>query len=206
MTVVTDRSRLRALLGDLPVRPAPPSGTLRDSCKGGDASIEDWRLDLNDAVDVPATVVTPLQSPRAIVRDRHAHGNNFTIGRSELLPGGRPALAQPPYGGCLPQLGFAAVAIDHRGFGDRATPGERVLNKRLLWEGRTLWGMRVADTLSVYDWLRAQDRFAHLPIVTFGLSMGSTMAYSDCVARAWHRGMRGSVRPRRIRCARRVGR
>ena len=175
MTVVTDRSRLRALLGDLPVR-APPSGTLRNSCKGGDASIEDWRLDLNDAVDVPATVVTPLQSPRAIVLYCHAHGNNFTIGRSELLHG-RPALAQPPYGGCLPRLGFAAIAIDHRGFGDRATPGERVLNKRLLWEGRTLWGMRVADTLSVYDWLRAQDRFAHLPIVTFGLSMGSTMAY-----------------------------
>ena len=138
--------------------------------------IEDWRLDLNDAVDVPATVVTPLQSPRAIVLYCHAHGNNFTIGRSELLHG-RPALAQPPYGDCLPQLGFAAVAIDHRGFGDRATPGERVLNKRLLWEGRTLWGMRVADTLSVYDWLRAQDRFAHLPIVTLGLSMGSTMAY-----------------------------
>ena len=135
MTVVTDRSRLRALLGDLPVRTAPS----------------------------PERCAT---APR---------GNNFAIGRSELL-GGRPALAQPPYGDCLPQLGLAAVAIDHRGFGDRATPSERMLNKRLLWEGRTLWGMRIADTLSVYDWLRAQDRFAHLPIVTLGLSMGSTMA------------------------------
>ena len=175
MTVVTDRSRLRALLGDLPVRTAPRPGTLRDSRKRGDASIEDWRLDLNDALDVPATLVLPLQAPRAIVLYCHAHGNNFTIGRGELLCG-RPALAQPPYGESLPQLGFAAVAIDHRGFGDRATPGERVLNKRLLWEGRTLWGMRIADTLSVYDWLRAQERFAHLPIVTLGLSMGSTMS------------------------------
>jgi dienelactone hydrolase len=175
MTVAIDRSRLRALLGDMPMRATPPSGTLREVRKRGDASIEDWRLDLNAASDVPATVVTPLQAPRAIVLYCHAHGNNFAIGRSELQCG-RPALAQPPYGDCLPQLGLAAVAIDHRGFGDRATPGERVLNKRLLWEGRTLWGMRVADTLSVYDWLRAQDRFAHLPIVTLGLSMGSTMA------------------------------
>ena len=169
--------------------PTPPSGTLRDSRKQDDAGIEDWRLDLNESVDVPATVVLPRTTPRAIVLYCHAHGNNFAIGRSELLRG-RPALAQPPYGEALPQLGVAAIAIDHHGFGDRATPGERVLNKRLLWEGRTLWGMRVADTLSVYDWLRAQDRFARVPIVALGLSMGSTMA---CWAAALEPGIAACV-------------
>src|SRR5262249_17991725 len=65
----------------------------------------------------------------------------------------------------------------HWGFGERATTSERVLNKRFLWEGRTLWGMRVADTLAAFDWLRAQPRFAAVPVFTLGLSMGSTMAW-----------------------------
>jgi hypothetical protein len=189
MNSVAGRAQLLALLGDLPARPAAPRGLLRDSRDGRNAIIEDWRLDLSDAQDVPATVVVPRRPPRAVVLYCHAHGNNFAIGRSELL-NGRPALSDPPYGECLPPLGFAAAAIDHRGFGDRATPSERVLNKRLLWEGRTLWGMRVADTLSVFDWLRAQDRFAHLPVVALGLSMGSTMA---CWAAALEPGIAACV-------------
>ena len=170
-----DRARLLALLGDLPVRAASSAGTLRGRSHRGEAIVEDWRLELNGGA-VPATVLIPQRAVRGIVLYCHAHGNKFDIGRSELLDG-RPALAQPPYGDALPSLDFAAVAIDHLGFGDRAATSERLLNKRLLWEGRTLWGMRVADTLALYDWLRAQDRFAHLPIVTLGLSMGSTMAW-----------------------------
>src|SRR5262245_56162562 len=127
MTAESDRLRLRALLGDLLERISSPRGRLRNSVDRDDSVIEDWRLDLNDAIDVPATVVIPKRL-RAVVLYCHAHGNNFAIGRSELLQG-RPALAQPPYGDCLPGLGFAAVAIDHRGFGDRVTPSERALNK-----------------------------------------------------------------------------
>ena len=176
MSVAGQRARLRSLLGDMPSRTSPPTATLRERQSAGDATIEDWRLDLSDSRGVPTTVVLPPRLPRAVVLYCHAHGNNFEIGRSELLQG-RPALAHPPYGDWLPQFGFAAVAIDHRGFGDRATPSERVLNKRLLWEGRTLWGMRVADTLAVYDWVLQQHRFANVPVITLGLSMGSTMAW-----------------------------
>ncbi len=141
------------------------------------ARIEQWRLHLGGDPSVPATLVTPVsRAPQAVVLYCHAHGHCFDIGRSELLQG-RPALAQPPYGEVLPQRGIAALAIDHRGFGERAATSERLLNKRLLWEGRTLWGMRVADTLATFDWLRAQPFCVDLPIVTLGLSMGSTMAY-----------------------------
>jgi pimeloyl-ACP methyl ester carboxylesterase len=46
----------------------------------------------------------------------------------------------------------------------------------LLWEGCTLWGYRVHDTLTALGWLRSRAGFASLPTVTLGLSMGSTMA------------------------------
>lgn len=176
IAAAADRGRLLALLGDLPGRDAAPDGALQSTQRSAGAQVEDWRLRLH-GVDVPATVVVPAEvPPRGIVLYCHAHGNRFTVGRSELLEG-RPALADPPYGAALPACGYAAIAIDHLGFGARASPGERLLNKRLLWEGRTLWGMRVADTLAVYDWLRAQPRFAALPVITLGLSMGSTMAW-----------------------------
>lgn len=61
-------------------------------------------------------------------------------------------------------------------FGERAHHGERADVKRLLWEGRTLWGYRVHDSLAALQWLRGQPRFAGLPTAAFGLSMGSAMA------------------------------
>jgi len=177
MTADVARERLRALLGDVPPRtPAPPRGERGAVAQRGPATIENWRLDLPGGDGAPATLVLPASGKlRGAVLYCHAHGNRFEVGRSELL-GGRPALAQPPYGDVLPALGIAALAIDHLGFGDRAATSERLLNKRLLWQGSTLWGMRVADTLAAFDWLRSQPFCAGLPIVALGLSMGSTMA------------------------------
>jgi dienelactone hydrolase len=170
------RTQLQALLGDLPPRPCVGRGSRIGAHSNGPARIEQWRLDLNGEA-VPAWWVTPsAQPPRAIVLYCHAHGNRFDIGKDELLRG-RPALTQPPYGEVLPALGFAALAIDHRGFGERAQPNEPTLNKRLLFQGRTLWGMRIADTLAAFDWLRTMPQLHGLPIIVLGLSMGSTMAW-----------------------------
>ncbi len=105
----------------------------------------------------------------------HAHGNNFAVGKDELLQG-RPALQPPPYGEVLPALGLAVLAIDHWCFGERASRSERAWVKQLLWQGHTPWGYRVHDTLAALDWLRAQPGLAGLPTATLGLSMGSTMA------------------------------
>ena len=124
---------------------------------------------------VPALVVSP-PSPRAVVLYCHAHGNRFDIGKEELVAG-RPALASPPYADALAAIGIAALAIDHWGFGERATTSERLLNKRFLWDGATLWGMRVADTLAAFDWLSRKPQYAALPVMTLGMSMGSTMAW-----------------------------
>jgi dienelactone hydrolase len=169
------RRELLALLGDLPLRRRNPPGRRLDVTSRNAVDIERWALDLNGIETVPALLVAP-PTPRAVVLYCHAHGNRFEIGKDELVAG-RPALASPPYADALSAIGVAALAIDHWGFGERATISERLLNKRFLWEGRTLWGMRVADTLAAFDWLAGAPRFASLPVIALGMSMGSTMAW-----------------------------
>jgi dienelactone hydrolase len=170
------RASLRRLLGPLPARDGPPDGELLEVQTTAFARIERWRLELNREEPVPALLLLPAdRAPRALVLYGHAHGNRFESGKDELLRG-RPALQAPPYGEVLPGLGLAVLAIDHWCFGERAHHTERALVKRLLWEGCTLWGYRVQDSLAAFGWLRAQPRFAGLPTATLGLSMGSTMA------------------------------
>ena len=175
MSVDDARRRLLALLGDLPPRDGVPDGRRLDVAARGDTVVERWSLDLNGRERVPALVVSP-PSPRAVVLYCHAHGNRFDIGKEELVAG-RPALASPPYADALAAIGIAALAIDHWGFGERATTSERLLNKRFLWDGATLWGMRIADTLAAFDWLSRKPQYAALPVMTLGMSMGSTMAW-----------------------------
>jgi dienelactone hydrolase len=174
------RAALRALLGPLPsfdVNDADaPHSELVEVQTLPHARLEVWKLALNAEESVPAWLLLPLHHPpRGLVLYNHAHGNRFDTGKSELL-NGRPALQSPPYGVALPEVGWAVLAIDHWCFGERATSSERATVKRLLWEGRTLWGYRVHDTLAAFNWLRTQPRFAQLPTATLGLSMGSTMA------------------------------
>ena len=173
---VARREVLRRLLGPLPALDAPPGGELLATQDLAFSRAEHWRLSLNTEEPVPALLLLPLdREPRALVLYCHAHGNRFDTGKDELLRG-RPALQSPPYGQVLPALGIAVLAIDHWCFGERAHRSERALVKQLLWEGCTLWGYRVHDTLAAFDWLRAQPRFSGLPTATLGLSMGSTMA------------------------------
>lgn len=142
---------------------------------GRTGGVERWRLHLNAEQAVPALLLHPAGAPRGIVVYCHAHGRRFEIGKDESLVG-RPALQSPPYGEALTARGWAVLAIDHWGFGERQTPSESALVKRLLWQGCTLWGWRLHDTLAALDWLRAQPGWQTLPVVTLGLSMGSTMA------------------------------
>jgi pimeloyl-ACP methyl ester carboxylesterase len=153
-----------------------PSGTLLKTEVTDFARIEHWSLLLNSAEAVPALLLYPLDKPpRGIVLYCHAHGNRFNMGKDELL-NGRPALQSLPYGEVLPAMGYAVLAIDHWCFGERVANMERAMVKRLLWQGKSLWGYRVHDTLVALDWLRLQAGFAKLPVTTLGLSMGSTMA------------------------------
>lgn len=153
-----------------------PTGILLKTEVADFARVEHWSLSLNNEEPVPALLLHPLHEPaRGIVMYCHAHGNRFEMGKDEVLKG-RPAIQSPPYGEVLPAMGYAVLAIDHWCFGERAATLERATVKRLLWQGKTLWGYRVHDTLVALEWLRLQAGFANLPVTTLGLSMGSTMA------------------------------
>jgi len=166
------REDLWRLLG---ARPWPEGGVGGELIERRDG-LEHWRLRLNREQDVPALLLRPRDgTPRGVVLYCHAHGNRFDTGKDELLHG-RPALQTPPYGEVLASRGWAALAIDHWGFGERQQASESALVKRALWQGDTLWGWRVHDTLAALDWLRTLPGFEALPVVTLGLSMGSTMA------------------------------
>ena len=165
------RDDLWRLLGARPFRAQGVAG----ECLKRDDGIEHWRLHLNREQAVPALLLRPRGPARGVVLYCHAHGGRFGVGKDELLDG-RPALQSPPYGEALTARRWAVLAIDHWGFGERQQPSERALVKRALWQGETLWGWRLHDTLAAIDWLRAQPGFEKRPIVTLGLSMGSTMA------------------------------
>jgi dienelactone hydrolase len=170
------RDDLWRLLGARPWHGDGVAGERLASEERDQAVVEHWRLHLNAEQPVPALLLRPRDAaPRGVVLYCHAHGNRFHIGKDELLIG-RPALQSPPYGEALTARGWAVLAVDHWGFGERREPIERALVKRLLWQGATLWGWRVHDTLAALDWLRMQAGFASLPVVTLGLSMGSQMA------------------------------
>lgn len=167
------RGDLWRRLGPRPVR----NGGVGGECLEKLGGIEHWLLHLNREQPVPAILMRPREGQplSGVVIYCHAHGHAFERGKDELLLG-RPALQEPPYGRELVERGWAALAIDHWGFGERREPSERQLVKRLLWQGDTLWGWRVHDTLAALDWLETQPEYAGLPVVTLGLSMGATMA------------------------------
>jgi dienelactone hydrolase len=170
------RNDLWHLLGPRPWRETGVAGERLAREEREQTVIEHWRLHLNAEQPVPTLLLRPREgAPRGVVLYCHAHGNRFETGKDELLTG-RPALQSPPYGSALTARSWAVLAIDHWGFGERREPSERALGKRLLWQGATLWGWRVHDTLAAIDWLRTQLGLQSLPVVTLGLSMGSTMA------------------------------
>jgi dienelactone hydrolase len=170
------RAALWRLLGPRPSLPTAPSGNLVETSDISSARIERWSLTLNTDEVVPALLMRPNhQLPRGVVIYCHAHGNRFAVGKDELLLG-RPALQSPPYGELLTTMGYAVLAIDHWCFGERSHHTERGMNKRLLWDGRTLWGYRMHDTVVALDWLDTQIELKNIPVVALGISMGSSMA------------------------------
>ncbi len=171
------RAELYGLLGDLPDRQRPISGTKRGEEERDGYRLESWVLDLNGLEPVPAFLAKPKGSTRplpAIVFD-HSHGGGYDIGKRELVEG-RSYMQPTPYAKALTDEGWVVLAIDHWCFGERSHTSELDTFKAMLWQGRVLWGMMVYDSLRALDWLVARPEVDPLRIGTLGMSMGSTMA------------------------------
>jgi dienelactone hydrolase len=141
-------------------------------------TIQTLLLDLNGLEPVPAYFVKPAGSGGRLptVLFNHSHGGQYDVGKREFL-GGREYMTTPPYAQDLVWRGYAALCIDHWCFGGRAGQTESATFKRMLWEGRVLWGMMVYDSIKAVEYLCGRDDVDADRIATLGMSMGSTMAW-----------------------------
>lgn len=185
------RALLYSLLGTLPSLDEPIRAEKLGEEKRENYAVENLILHLNDREAVPAIFTRPLQDSHvdagitkppnsggrfAAVLYNHFHGNNYKLGKRELLEGGN-ALQKPAYAEELARRGIAALCIDQWNFGERHTRTESSLFKELLWQGDVLWGMMVYDNLRAFRYLISRDDVDSTRIATLGLSMGSTMAW-----------------------------
>lgn len=175
------RAQLYSLLGDLPPRDSPIRARLLGVEERDGYVLETLLLGLNGGEPVPAYFTRPQVAewgtgPFPAILYSHAHGNDYALGKDELLRG-RAALQSPPYAPVLARLGSAALCIDHWCFGGRQGRGESELFKQLLWEGRVLWGMMVYDSLRALDYLATRPDVDARRLGALGLSMGSTISW-----------------------------
>ncbi len=176
------RSELYRLLGPLPGRRRRIRARKLREEESEDHVVETLLLDLNGLEAVPACFVRPKPDGRTkgraapIVFYQHAHGNEWEIGKEELLSG-REGLQRPAYAVEFARRGWCALCIDHWNFGDRRGRTESELFKEMLWRGRVLWGHMVYDAIRAVDYGLSRPEVDPRRAAAMGLSMGSTLSW-----------------------------
>ena len=173
------REQLYNLLGRLPERGREIGVHTLAVAERQGYIVERLLLELNGVEPVPAYFTRPNPSPGfpvPAVLYNHAHGNDYELGKEELLAG-RRSLQAPPYAEALAAAGYAALCIDHWAFGERRGRTESEMFKEMLWRGQVMWGMMVYDSLRALDYLTSRPDVDAQRIGTIGISMGSTMAW-----------------------------
>ncbi|HEY0957489.1 MAG TPA: alpha/beta fold hydrolase, partial [Roseateles sp.] len=169
---------------------------------------------------VPALFLRPRgDGPHPAVLLMHDHGARFDIGKEKMV---RPLAAnasaeawvQRYYGGsfvgdALADAGFAVLAIDALGWGERSRPGfarddQQALANHLLQLGHSWAGLIASDDLRAHRWLREQPGIDARRVAVLGFSMGAFRAWqlaavcdevSACVAAHWMCTREGLLRP-----------
>lgn len=170
-----DRDRLTRLLGTYPGKGF--TSVTRTATRDFDGWVlEDLRFHGNGE-EIPALFLRPPDgaAPAPAVIYAHAHGNNYAMGREELVQG-RPSL-DGPYAPALKTLGCAALCLDMPGFGDRQDPDEQTRAKAHLWRGGTLFGQMLAELGAGVGFLSEHPAIDATRIGALGFSMGSTQAF-----------------------------
>lgn len=168
---------------------------------------------------VPALFLRPKgPGPHPAVLVLHDHGARFDIGKEKLI---RPLAANAAaeawaqryfenrfVGDALVDAGFAVLAIDALGWGERGRPGfakddQQALANHLLQLGHSWAGIIASDDLRSHRWLREQPGIDAKRVAVLGFSMGAFRAWqlaavcdevSACVAAHWMCGRDGLLR------------
>ncbi|MCZ7637326.1 MAG: prolyl oligopeptidase family serine peptidase [Verrucomicrobia bacterium] len=180
------RATLWRLLGDLPPRPAVPrvERLAREEHPG--YLLERFRFDNGAGASVPGVLLLPraASGPVPAILYCHWHGGEYDKGKIELFE--RAHTPEEP-GPAFARRGYAVLAIDAYGFGERngkgpgsaerGGAGELTASKYNLWLGRTLWGMILRDDLMALDYLAARPEVDPTRLGVTGISMGATRSW-----------------------------
>jgi dienelactone hydrolase len=159
---------------------------------------------------LPALFLRPQgPGPHPAVLLLHDHGARFDIGKEKLI---RPLAPHPAaeawaqryfdgrfVGDTLVDAGFAVLAIDALGWGERSRPGfvrddQQALANHLQQLGHSWAGLIASDDLRAHRWLREQPGIDAKRVAVLGFSMGALRAWqlaavceevSACVAAHW---------------------
>ncbi len=159
---------------------------------------------------VPALFLRPNgPGPYPAVLLLHDHGARFDIGKEKLIRPLTPNASADAWtqryfegqfvGDTLVNAGFAVLAIEALGWGERSRPGfakddQQALANHLLQLGHRWAGIIASDDLRSHRWLREQPGIAAKRVAVLGFSMGAFRAWqlaavcddvSACVAAHW---------------------
>lgn len=157
--------------------------------------------------------------PHPAVLLLHDHGARFDIGKEKLIRPLAPhaaaeAWVQRYFGGrfvgdTLVDAGFAVLAIDALGWGERSRSGfarddQQALANHVLQLGHSWAGLIASDDLRSHRWLRERPEVDPKRVAVLGFSMGAFRAWqlaavceevSACVAAHWMCTREGLLRP-----------
>ncbi|MFG6468920.1 alpha/beta hydrolase family protein [Roseateles sp. BYS87W] len=169
---------------------------------------------------VPALYLRPHgPGPHPAVLLLHDHGARFDLGKDKLIRPMTPSAAAEAWaaryfdgafvGETLVNAGFAVLAIDALGWGERSRPAfakddQQALANHLMQLGHSWAGVIASDDLRAHRWLREQPEVDPTRVAVLGFSMGALRAWqlaavcdevAACVAAHWMCTREGLLRP-----------
>lgn len=181
------RKELWELLGQMPPRPKTPKIDSVSREDRGAYLVEKFRFDNGAGCVVPGYLILPKNVTGKVpgILYCHWHAGEYDLGKEELFQAKHTPEAPGP---ALAARGYAVLAIDATGFGERNGQGpdgpgekdytaEETASKFDLWVGRTFWGMLLRDDLMALDYLVSRPEVDAGRIGVTGMSMGATRTW-----------------------------
>jgi dienelactone hydrolase len=181
------RETLVELMGALPARPVVPDVRILSREKKDGYFLEKFEFENGAGATVPGYFLVPDQGKvrYPTIFYCHWHGGNYDLGKQEIFTTHHTPEVPAE---TLTRAGYAVMAVDAYGFGERSGRGpggpeekggaeEMSASKKELWLGRSLWAMIVRDDLMALDYLFTRPEVDRQRVAVTGISMGATRSW-----------------------------